>query len=271
MISLMAYGKGIFTAGSKPPIPAPAEAAHHDQTPAERVKSESNAHPDAPGAITTAIDKLDLTVQQQIEEEKRDYSQRKAPSEWWAIIPTIVIALSAVIQVVIYWRQTRVAEAGLEETRRANIAARTALEAAERAEMQLTGLRLPPTSQFIPNAFLEVSYKNVGRTAATEVVVHVRKWSGNEPANEGGIKSPPSYVGAGTQGFYRIDINRIDHAYNQDELARFNDGGNPFNVTVELSYTDAFQKPWVVIYGVGWSAPEREFGFKVIRPPHHPE
>jgi len=117
---------------SQPPAPGPTKTAQTDKQEkgsknkkADEAAPIINSRPTPSIAPITAVDK----------NEEADHSNQSAdnsPSNWWLIIPTIVIAMATIVQAWIYWGQAGIMREALEQTKNAAEAAKSSADTASR-------------------------------------------------------------------------------------------------------------------------------------------
>jgi hypothetical protein len=172
-------------AQSQPRSPTPPKVAQNQQQGKDAKRNVSD------GSGNTISSPLVSPFSQKQSSEKSSKQTQDSPSNWWLIIPTIVIAVATAVQVWVYCRQTEYARRGLgmaiHQARTANISALAAKKSAELSEMTLKLtqradilvdacyiiLNTRGGSQLAANNNVEIVFKNFGPTRAENVIYKI--------------------------------------------------------------------------------------------------
>jgi hypothetical protein len=207
---------------------------------------EHHYEPDNGSSAATGADKSDNRSAQIQHGEQKESSKWSDPITWF----TFGLLLVGVCQCLIYWRQKEIM-----------VLSSRALELAERAELQILNLALPPTTRFERITRLEITIKNFGRTVATDVISNVR-FHDMESAT---AATTPCIVAPGATNTFPYLITDINGPLSDEEFLSFTSGHKVFKIVVEVSFTDIFDKRVTTVYDIFWDIKDRGFKFTSVR------
>lgn len=237
---------------SNRPTPTPTKAANHDQTKASGENSERRPNQNSAEALVSSIDKLVVAIDQKRESDERGYRENAPPSQWWTILPTVVVAVFAIASTVVallqwrtYKRQAELMENSLGETRKsadaAILAAKTAdtaLKMAENPDVQLVKVTFTVKDSSAGVRFV-FTFRNFGRSFAHDVRgFYAIGEAKTNPSNL--ISMQPEYAGISPGmecTFYGTDNDEIITA---SFLADVLKGNEPLFLNVPVVYKDSF-------------------------------
>jgi hypothetical protein len=251
---VLAFVLSISFAQSQPPSPGPSKPAQDQQR-----------HEDAKGKVA---DRPEKTIQPGSpsafsKTESSDHTDNKSdqsPSNWWLIIPTMMIAVATGVQAWIYCRQAHYMRRGLRisinQARIANksaIAARDSADAAlltaklsreilradvyiESIELEILGKK---TQEFWPNTAVSIHFKNRGQTRAIDFRANI--WAGITGRDDTMAPSnmPPITIGPGDIKIWSYEP--LGQTLSAELCGEITKGNIMYTLNGTFSYRDIFK------------------------------
>jgi hypothetical protein len=252
-------------AQSNPPIPAPAKSTQIEQKQTRQVESRTDGKKQPPPLIDPQK-KVDQKNGSAANDDKKSACiWWKLDANWTTAIFTVVLALAAIAQVYVYWKQSELMEKGLKETRAANVTAKFAAEISQRA-VEMAG----KNAERQMRAYLHISIltikgfdenkppsarirlTNYGQTPAYETRCRLDVIVRSEPIgtdfvlpdirNDWGTRSdvfPNTTVASEDR---RMVVQDAKEKFRANEISGIRSGQLTIYVIAEVSYIDAFKE-----------------------------
>jgi hypothetical protein len=220
-------------------------AATYSQHPNQHASEHHSESDNGPSAAIPSPKGDDGTATIKHGEEK-EFSKWSDPITWF----TFGLLVVGASQCVIYWKQKGIMELSSR-----------GLELAERAELQITMINFPPSSVFDNLTRIQVTFKNFGRTVATDIIANVRF----HDMVSATAATTPCIVAPTNENSFNILLTQIGPALTADDFRGFNSGTKLLRFVIEISFTDIFEKRVTTIYDAQWDVLDRGVKYTSIR------